>query len=247
MKRLTNKDGVLISGISKAGKNTECKEETGLYSKDLLEEVIYRLADYEDTGLSPEEVIALKAENERLKKIEDIFQSIPHDCTIAEFIEQRMKTHPEEFIIEDPCICGHEGEEGDPNFLTEEMIKTDTNRKDYEGHPDPCGTPGIRGEDGKGKMRRKKIKNLPKVCRVNRHNGTCENWCQLFDNCTIKRTRVYVCEHPNLGKGDICETYDKGLCPAADDMETGKCLFAKSITSTSGYECRNKELEEKQK
>jgi hypothetical protein len=46
--------------------------------------------------------------------------------------------------------------------------------------------------------------------------------------CNNKRTSLYfTCQHPNYGKGEVCETYDKALCRAADDKATGSCLFAK--------------------
>lgn len=58
MKRLTDKDsGYLVNDeIYASGKNSQCKEMTGIYSKDVLEEAITRLAEYEDTGLTPEEI-----------------------------------------------------------------------------------------------------------------------------------------------------------------------------------------------
>lgn len=42
---------------------------------------IDRLAAYEDTGLSPEEIIALKADNERLHKLVDTAQNLLWDNT----------------------------------------------------------------------------------------------------------------------------------------------------------------------
>lgn len=35
---------------------------------DLVQEILNRLAEYEDTGLSPEQIVALQAENERLNR-----------------------------------------------------------------------------------------------------------------------------------------------------------------------------------
>ena len=38
-----------------------------------------RLAEYEKTGLTPEEIIQLKAENERLHQLVDFFESVIGD------------------------------------------------------------------------------------------------------------------------------------------------------------------------
>ncbi|MCL2207229.1 MAG: hypothetical protein FWB90_03930 [Fibromonadales bacterium] len=42
-----------------------------------------------------------------------------------------------------------------------------------------------------------------------------------------KGNLYYTCYHPNLGKGEICETHSDAFCNAADDIETVKCAFAK--------------------
>lgn len=56
--RKTLKDsGYLVNDeIYASGKNSQCKEMTGNYSKEVVEEAIDRLAEYEETGLTPEEV-----------------------------------------------------------------------------------------------------------------------------------------------------------------------------------------------
>ena len=43
---------------------------------DLLEDAIERLAAYEDTGLTPKEIIALKADNERLHRLVDNIECV---------------------------------------------------------------------------------------------------------------------------------------------------------------------------
>lgn len=62
MNRLTDKDsGYLVNDETYAsGKNSQCKEMTGNYSKEVVEEAIDRLAAYEDTGLEPEEIVKVQ-------------------------------------------------------------------------------------------------------------------------------------------------------------------------------------------
>lgn len=57
--RLTDKEtGLLMDDASRSGKYMECKEQTGAYSKDLLEKAILQLSAYEDIEKSPEEIIS---------------------------------------------------------------------------------------------------------------------------------------------------------------------------------------------
>jgi len=69
MKRLTYEGvGVLRDEISESGKHIDCKEQTGDYSKELLEEAIDKLSEYEDTKLQPEQVEKLKCKHKELQK-----------------------------------------------------------------------------------------------------------------------------------------------------------------------------------
>ena len=64
-----NDDGTLIRGAN--GAFHKEKDMTGQYIHNrfvALDKAIDRLADYEDTGLTPEEVTALQASNQELKK-----------------------------------------------------------------------------------------------------------------------------------------------------------------------------------
>lgn len=56
----------LIDQISKDGKHMDCKEQTGNYGKDLIEEAIEKLWEYENLG-EPNTIEALRQENEQLK------------------------------------------------------------------------------------------------------------------------------------------------------------------------------------
>lgn len=48
-----------------------CHDEGGCRNGCIVPKLYYRLAAYEDTGLTPEEVEALKADNDRLHRLID--------------------------------------------------------------------------------------------------------------------------------------------------------------------------------
>lgn len=73
MARLTSKD--------EHGKNVIITSEDWGYSENhgtlkLQGCIADKLADYEETGLSPAEISAIKADNERLHELLDVFESI---------------------------------------------------------------------------------------------------------------------------------------------------------------------------
>lgn len=66
MKRLTYESGILKNDCMESGKNHLFD---GVYSKDILEEAISKLTDYEDTELSPAEIIKLREESDKMLKM----------------------------------------------------------------------------------------------------------------------------------------------------------------------------------
>lgn len=73
MARMTSKD--------EHGNNVIITSENWGYSENhgtlkLQGCIADKLADYEETGLSPAEIFAIKADNERLHELLDVFESI---------------------------------------------------------------------------------------------------------------------------------------------------------------------------
>ena len=88
--RLTDKDaGLLIDQVYRNGKHMDCKEQTGSYSKDLLEEAINKLADYEDIG-EPHELKQLQAERDKYKEALEHIYNVSTQAYIRSKIKEAL-------------------------------------------------------------------------------------------------------------------------------------------------------------
>ena len=57
-------------------KLTEDKREKVVLSEAELMDIYKRLQEYENTGICPDEIYAIKAENERLHQLVDFFENV---------------------------------------------------------------------------------------------------------------------------------------------------------------------------